>query len=140
MEKLGASTLGEGSDLLDGIDIGANRLIDRRKELDQTGTVDDEIDAIAPVGIVNARVNSSRVAGPDGDLVMYKVPSALIYERFEWRRVQDLFFETILSSPVFSGTDEKMDLADFRVAIEKQGQEYFAEESVSPGKEDVAAG
>ena len=140
MEKLGASTLGEDGDLLDGIDIGAKRLVHRRKELDQTGTVDDEIDTIAPVGIVNARVNLSRVAGPDGDLVMKEIPAALSYERLEWRRVQDLFFETILSSPVFSGTDEKMDLPDFRVAIEEQGQEYFAEESVSPGKEDVAAG
>ena len=140
MEKLGASTLSEYGNLLDGIDIGANRLVDRRKELNQTGTVDDEIDAIAPVGIVNARVNLSRVAGPDGDLVMKEIPAALSYERLEWRRVQDLFFETILSSPVFSGTDEKMDLPDFRVAIEEQGQEYFAEESVSPGKEDVAAG
>lgn len=140
MEKLGASTSGEDGDLLDGIDIGANRLVHRRKELDQTGTVDDEIDAIAPVRIVNARVNLSRVAGPDGDLVMKEIPAALSYERLEWRRVQDLFCETILSSPVFSGTDEKMDLPDFRVAIEEQGQEYFAEESVSPGKEDVAAG
>ena len=140
MEKLGPSTSGEDGDLLYRIDIGANRLVHRRKELDQTGTVDDEINAVAPVRILNARVNWSRVAGPDGDLVMYEVPSALIYERFEWRRVQDLFFETILSSPVFSGTDEKMDLPDFRVAIEKQGQEYFAEESVSPSKEDVAAG
>ena len=140
MEKLGASTSGEDGDLLDGIDIGANRLVHRRKELDQTGTVDDEIDPIAPVRIVNARVNLSSVAGPDGDLVMKEIPAALSYERLEWRRVQDLFFETILSSPVFSGTDEKMDLPDFRVAIEEQGQEYFAEESVSPGKEDVAAG
>ena len=140
MEKLGASTSGEDGDLLDGIDIGAKRLVDRRKELDQTGTVYDEINPVAPVRIVNAGVNLSRVAGPDGDLVMKEVPAALIYERFEWRRVQDLFLETILSSPVFSGTDEKMYLADFRVAIEKQGQEYFAEESVSPGKEDVAAG
>ena len=140
MEKLGASTSGEDGDLLDGIDIGEKRLVHRRKELDQTGTVDDEINPVAPVRIVNARVNLSRVAGPDGDLVMKEIPAALSYERLEWRRVQDLFFETILSSPVFSGTDEKMDLPDFRVAIEEQGQEYFAEESVSPGKEDVAAG
>ena len=140
MQQLRFEAARERGHFDDGINVGSQRLVDGREELDEAGAVDDEIDAVGPAGLLNACIRLGGVPGPDGDLVAEEGAAQGCEKRREGRGIEDVRFETLLGGLIAFGANEQMDLTDIGVAIEQQGEQDFAQKAIATGQQDLAAG
>src|SRR5439155_16063342 len=91
VQELRTQKLRHADQALDAIDVGAERIIDRRKKVDASGAIDDEARPpcqLFQVSGLDAASRAADVARPDGNLASKEIVPPLLRDGRQRRRSQ----------------------------------------------------
>ena len=126
--------------MLDAIDVRAERIIDRRKEVDASGAIDDEARPpcqLFQVSRLDATIRAADVARPDGNLGSKEILPPLLRDGGQGRRSQRLAAKPLVGRKVARRPEQDVKVLEARETVEEQPQDHLAQEAVRPGQNDL---
>jgi len=122
------------------LDVGAERLVNRRKEVHPTGTVDDyahpTLQFFQACGLEPA-IGLSDIAVPNRNLAPEQVLTVFLSNFLQSRRAECFLKKPFRGRKVAPRSEENMEVPKFGVAVQNESEQDLAYEAVSPGQQDV---